>query len=189
MASFILQPAQTILLIVDMQEKIFAHVDRGLDVFKTLSKFVKGFQTLSLPILLSEQYPEGLGKTVLPLQELLREDYRPWVKSTFSCLDDSEFYNYALTLPYQQWIVVGIEAHICVLQTVKGLLNMGKQVVVLNDAITSRSIYDFSTAIAEMRDAGARISCAETVLFELIKDSKHPQFKSVSDLIKVRCSC
>lgn len=75
------------------------------------------------------------------------------------------------------------------MQTVKGLLRAGKQVVVLNDAITSRSIYDFSTAIAEMRDAGARISCAETVLFELIKDSKHSEFKSVSDLIKIRCDC
>lgn len=189
MLLFTLQPSQTVLLIVDMQEKVFASVDRGADILHTLCKLVQGFQILNLPILQSEQYPQGLGSTVEPLKTQLGSAYRPWIKSTFSCLDDPDFSNYAISLPYQQWIVVGIEAHICVLQTAKGLLKAGKQVVVLNDAITSRSIYDFSTAIAEMRDAGARISCAETVLFELLKDSKHPQFKSISDLIKTRCGC
>jgi nicotinamidase-related amidase len=185
---FTLEPSKTALLIVDMQEKIFASVDRGSDVLYTLCKLVQGFQILHLPILQSEQYPEGLGPTVAPLRTLLGEAYHPWVKSTFSCLDNLEFLHQVNMLPYQQWIVVGIEAHICVLQTVKGLLKAGKEVTVLNDATTSRSIYDFSTAIAEMRDLGARISCAETILFELLKDSKHPQFKSISHLIKT-CDC
>lgn len=189
MPSFTLQPSQTTLLVVDMQEKIFISVDRGPDVLHTLSKLVKGFQILNLPILLSEQYPQGLGPTVSSLQNLLGHAYHPWIKSTFSCLDDPDFFNYFISLPYQQWIVVGIEAHICILQTVKGLLKAGKQVTVLNDAMTSRSIYDFSTAIAEMRDAGVRISCSETILFELLKDSKHPQFKAISDLIQTRCGC
>lgn len=189
MPSFTLQPSQTVLLIVDMQEKLFATVDRSSDVLHTLCQLVKGFQILKLPILQSEQYPQGLGQTVAPLQALLGDDYHPWIKSTFSCLDDPDFFDCVISLPYQQWIVVGIEAHICVLQTVKGLLKVGKQVTVLNDAITSRSVYDFSTAIAEMRDAGARISCTETILFELLKDSKHPEFKSISNLIKTRCDC
>jgi nicotinamidase-related amidase len=189
MVKFTLEPTQTVLLIVDMQEKIFATVDRGSDILNTLCKLVKGFQILDLPILQSEQYPQGLGSTVLPLKNLLDQNYHPWVKSTFSCLDDPHFFNYVISHPYQQWVVAGIEAHICVLQTVKGLLKAGKQVVVPNDAITSRSIYDFSTAIAEMRDAGARISCTETILFELLKDSKHPQFKSISNLIKTCCDC
>jgi nicotinamidase-related amidase len=189
MSSFTLQASQTILLIVDMQEKIFASVDRGPDILYTLCKLVQGMQILNVPILLSEQYPQGLGKTIEPLRNLLGELYHPWVKSTFSCLDDADFFNCVISLPYSQWIVVGIEAHICVLQTVKGLLKAGKQVTVLNDAMSSRSIYDFSTAIAEMRDAGARISCTETILFELLKDSQHPQFKSISELIKTRCGC
>lgn len=189
MSTFTLQSSKTILLIVDMQEKVFASVDRGTDILQTLCKLVKGFQILNLPILISEQYPQGLGQTVEPLKTLLGNSYHPWVKSTFSCLDDSDFFNCVISLPYTQWIVTGIEAHICVLQTVKGLLKVEKQVTVLNDAMTSRSIYDFSTSIAEMRDAGARVSCAETVLFELLKDSKHPQFKSISDLIKTRCGC
>lgn len=189
MSFFTLQPSQTALLIVDMQEKVFASVDRGTDILNTICKLVKGFQILNLPIIQSEQYPEGLGQTVEPLKTLLGNSYHPWIKSTFSCLDNSKFLNCVNSLPYLQWVVVGIEAHICILQTVKGLLKIGKQVTVLNDATTSRSIYDFSTAIAEMRDDGARISCTETILFELLKDSKHPQFKSISDLIKTRCGC
>jgi nicotinamidase-related amidase len=184
--SFTLQPSQTVLLIVDVQEKVFASVDRGADILNTLFKLVKGFQILDLPILLSEQYPHGLGCTVESLKSLLGNSYHPWIKSTFSCLDNPDFFNFVLSIPYSQWIVVGIEAHICVLQTVKGLLEIGKQVTVLNDAMTSRSTDDFSTAIAEMRDAGVRVSCAETVLFELLKDSKHPQFKLISGLIKTR---
>lgn len=184
MSLFTLEPPETALLIVDMQEKIFAQVDRGLEILKTLCQLVKAFQILSLPILISEQYPEGLGKTIQPLQEVLGSAYQPWSKSTFSCLDDKKMAAHIDSLPYSQWVVVGIESHICVLQTVKSLLLRGKKVVVPNDTITSRSIYDFSTAIAEMRDNGARISCAETILFELLKDSNHPKFALISALIK-----
>lgn len=189
MPSFTLEPNKTVLLVVDMQEKVFASVERGAEILMAICKMVKGFQILHLPILISEQYPQGLGTTVKPLQEQLKDSYHPLVKTAFSCLNDPDFLKSLNTLPYSQWVVVGIEAHICVLQTVKGLLEAGKEVAVLNDAISSRSIYDFSTAIAEMRDAGARITSAETVLFELLKDSKHPQFKAISDLIKSGSKC
>jgi nicotinamidase-related amidase len=99
-------------------------------------------------------------------------------------LNDPELNKYLLALPVQQWVLIGIEAHVCVLQTAKDLLRENKQVVVLNDAISSRSIYDFATAIAEMRDCGVRISSAETILFELLKDSKAEEFKQISHLVK-----
>ena len=184
MPLFTLLPNQTALLIIDVQEKLLASMDRGSQVLEALCKLVRGFQILNLPVLQSEQYPEGLGHTVASLQTLLGQAYHPWVKSTFSCMDDAKFFNCITSIPYQQWVVAGIEAHICVLQSVKGLLQASKQVIVLNDAITSRSMDHVLTAIAEMRDMGARISCVETVLFELLKDAKHPQFKSMSNLIK-----
>lgn len=185
---FTLEPHQTVLLIVDMQEKVFSKIERGVEILNTMSKFIQGCQILNIPILISEQYPQGLGPTLKHLQHLLGDAYQPKIKSTFSCMADPDFFKFAKSIPYSQWIVVGIEAHVCVLQTVKDLLKAGKEVAVLNDAISSRSIYDFSTAIAEMRDAGARITSAESVLFELIKDSAHPQFKAISNLIK-SCSC
>lgn len=188
MASFTFEPSKTVLLIVDMQEKLIPTIERGEEILKTICKTLKGFQILKLPILLSEQYPQGLGPTIASIKTQLGEAYHPWVKTSFSCVNDAAFFNSLSSLPYSQWIVAGIEAHVCVLQTVKGLLNAGKEVAVLNDAISSRSIYDFSTAIAEMRDAGARITSSETLLFELLKDAKHPQFKEISALIKT-CSC
>jgi nicotinamidase-related amidase len=189
MLPFTLDRSKVALLIVDVQDKIFASVDRGAEVMQGLLKIINGFTILQLPILLSEQYPQGLGETLLPIKTLLGENYCPWIKTTFSCLDEPAFAQYVAASSYLQWVVVGMEAHICVLQTVKGLIQAGKQVTVLNDAITSRSIYDFSTAIAEMRDDGARISCVETVLFELVKKARSAEFKLISQLIKSSCGC
>lgn len=184
MANFKLKREQTGLLVIDVQEKIFRIVDRNIDVLHTLKKAIKGFQILNIPIVVSEQYPEGLGHTVASLQESLGKEQKYWAKTSFSCAEDSAFKQYLLSLPISQWCLVGIEAHVCVLQTAKDLLALNKQVVVLNDAITSRSIYDFSTAIAEMRDCGVRISSTETVLFELVANSKAAEFKKLSELIK-----
>lgn len=187
MSNFTLSPSKAGLLIVDMQEKLFSHVDRGQEVLHRLLKLINAFQILNIPIFLSEQYPEGLGSTILPIKTALGEQYKPWKKTTFSCLDDLKLIDFFQTSKIEQWIVVGIEAHICVLQTTKGLLKKGKEVTTLNDVITSRSIYDYSTGIAEMRDVGVRISSLETILFELVKDSTHPQFKEISQLVKTAC--
>ncbi len=175
---------QCALLVIDVQEKLFPYVENSCHVMQAIQKAVRGFQILGLPIFATEQYPQGLGSTVGPLKGLLGEKQHYFTKTAFSCLDDAGIKKDLLLAPVQQWIVLGIEAHVCVLQTAKDLLEMGKQVVVLNDAISSRSIYDFSTAIAEMRDCGARISSTETVLFELLRHSKASEFKEISQLIK-----
>lgn len=189
MASFTLSRDQTALLVIDVQEKVFAAVDQAQAICENIQKIISGFQILRCPILVTEQYPAGLGETILPIKLALGDSYKPWIKTTFSCLDDTQFLRQIKSLPYKQWVLVGIEAHVCILQTAKSLLKNEKEVVVLNDAISSRSIYDYSTAIAEMRDAGARISSAETILFELLKDSKAPEFKQISQLIKTRNDC
>lgn len=189
MSNFTHSKKQTGLLIIDMQDKVFSTIDHGREVLQTILKLIKGCQLLHLPIFLSEQYPEGLGLTLLPIRTVLGNDYKPWKKTTFSCLDDPQLASHIKESSIEQWIVVGIEAHICVLQTVKGLLKLGKQVTVLNDAISSFSIYDFSTGIAEMRDVGARISSSETILFELTCDSLAPEFKQMSQLIKSSRTC
>lgn len=190
MASFQLDKATSTLLIVDMQEKVFSVVDHAPELLAALIKLIQGIQILQVPIHISEQYPQGLGETIWPIKNLLGGQYQPWIKTTFSCLDDRAFANFVHSSPAQQWIVVGIEAHICVLQTAKALVKLGKEVTVLNDAISSQSIFDFSTAIAEMRDEKIRISCIETILFELLKDSRAPEFKAISQLIKSSCgSC
>ncbi len=177
-----LEKSKVCLLVIDVQDKLFPLVERPCETMMSIHRIVKGFQILNLPIIVSEQYPEGLGSTVLGLRNLLGKDMQYLKKTTFSCFAEPSIKE--KLMPFDQFILVGIEAHVCVLQTAKELLMAGKQVAVLNDAISSRSIYDFSTAILELKSAGARISSIETVLFELIYDSKSLEFKQISNLIK-----
>jgi nicotinamidase-related amidase len=174
------------LLVVDVQEKLFPTVERSCEILPVMRKVVRGFQVMQMPIVVSEQYPKGLGPTVPSLKACLGEEQKFWEKSSFSCLGDNTIKNELLKLPVTQWVIIGLEAHVCVLQTAKDLLRAGKQVVVLNDAISSRSIFDFSTAIAELRDCGARVSSAEIVLFELLGDAKAAEFKQISELVKIQ---
>jgi nicotinamidase-related amidase len=184
MENFTLAREKTGLLIIDVQERLFNLMERPCEVLHALQQVTKGFQIMKLPIFVTEQYPEGLGSTIGVLKSCLDDQQQYLAKTSFSSLGNNEIRDKILSLPIDQWVLVGIEAHICVLQTAKSLLAAGKQVVVLNDAISSRSIYNFSTAIAELRDAGARISCVESVLFELLQDSLTPEFKQISQLVK-----
>lgn len=172
------------LLIVDMQEKLFPLVEHPCEVLDKGLKLIKGCQLLQLPIVISEQYPKGLGATIEAIKEAVGPEVHPLPKTTFSCLKDSAFENAVKKIGRTQWILMGIEAHVCVLQTARSLIQAGNEVIIANDAISSRSIYDFSTAIAELRDMGARITSTETILFDLIKDAAHSQFKAFSALIK-----
>jgi len=192
MGSFSLDREKTGLLIVDVQEKLFPKMERIEELYRGIKKIVRGFQVMNLPIVVSEQYPEGLGQTIPQLRSLLGDHYPLISKTTFSCMADAECQKTILDQPVTQWVVIGIEAHVCVLQTARDLVQAGKDVVIVNDAIGSRSIYDFSSAIAEARDCGARVSTTETVLFELIRDSKAPEFKEISRLVQCidcKCSC
>jgi nicotinamidase-related amidase len=182
--NFRLLKERTGLLVIDVQEKLIKLVDRSSEVLCAMQKTIKGFQLLRLPIFVTEQYPQGLGATVAGLKSYFGDQQTYFAKTSFSCLGDPEIKKNILESPVDQWVLIGIEAHVCVLQSARDLLMSNKQVVILNNAITSRSIFDFSTAIAEMRDMGARISSTETVLFELLQNSQAQAFKSISQLIK-----
>lgn len=181
MRNFCLTKEKAGLLIIDVQERLFDHVERSCEMMHAILKMARGAKILKMPIIASEQYPQGLGATIPQIKSCLGPEQTYPSKTLFSAAPLTEQLN------REQWILTGIEAHVCVLQTAKDLLNAGKEVVVLNDAISSRSIYDFSTAIAEMRDLsdlGIRISSVETVLFELLRDANVPEFKEISKLVK-----
>lgn len=184
MTNYFLNRNETGLLVIDVQEKLFPHMDHSCETIHGIQKIIKGFRILQLPIAVTEQYPEGLGLTLQGVKNGLDPSQKYWKKTSFSGLGDPQIKADLLKMPINQWVLVGIEAHVCVLQTAKDLLLEGKQVVVVNDAISSRSVYDFSTAIAEMRDCGARIGSVEIVLFELVGDAKAPEFKEISHLVK-----
>lgn len=180
----LLSKETTGLLVVDVQEKLFPHVERGCETLQMMKLAIKGSAILGLPVVVAEQYPKGLGETVAALKGCLPDEAPIFPKTTFSCLGCEAAREHILNSPVASWVVIGFEAHVCILQTAKALLRAGKEVVILNDAITSRSIFDYSTAVAELRDCGARITSTEAFLFELVGDSNAPEFKALSQLVK-----
>jgi len=186
---YFLQPGETGLLVIDCQEKLFPLVDHPNETLFGILRLIEGFKRLELPVSVSEQYVKGLGITLPQVTQALGPDYRPEEKTRFSCGDLSLLQNSSV----KNWVLCGIEAHVCVFQTAKDLTLMGKRVVVANDAISSRSVYDFSTAIAEMKE-WCRISSVETILYELIRDANYPNFKKCLELFKeppqsTSCGC
>jgi nicotinamidase-related amidase len=147
-----LQKGETALWLIDVQEGLFPSIDRKDEVLDNICFFLKAAAILKLPLVVSEQYPQGLGKTIKILLELLPKNQPILEKTTFSGYLDKEICKTVDAIEVQNWILLGIETHICVLQTAKDLVASGKKVVVLNDATSSRSLYDYSTGIAELKN-------------------------------------
>lgn len=172
-------------MIIDVQEKLSPHIYRYNDILKKTLILIQGLQVLDIPILLNEQYPEGLGRTVPEIMAVLDTTKSKTIeKVTFSACDNDETWNYLAQQNRISVLVFGVEAHVCVMQTVLDLLDNGMQPVVIADAIGSRSAYDRRQAIRRMRRAGAVITTNEAILFELCRSSKDPAFKAISQLVK-----
>jgi nicotinamidase-related amidase len=176
--------SQTGLLLIDVQEKLFPHIQQGDQVLTVMKRAIQSFQILGIPIFVTEQYPQGLGPTIPALKAALDPKQEYWPKTAFSSLGEKSIKDRLLALPITQWVLIGFETHVCVLQTAKSLLNAGKEVVIVSDAVSSRSPHNYVTGLNEMRDEGIRISCNETVVFELLSDSKDAQFRTVSSLFR-----
>jgi nicotinamidase-related amidase len=174
------------LWLVDVQEKLIPEMDRAGEILETLIFLLRAREVLGLPLIVTEQYPQGLGSTTVRLKKWLPSNQIIYAKTTFSGYHDQKIRQAVDAVGVNYWILAGIEAHICVLQTAKDLLLTGKKVVVLNDAITSRSIYDYSTAIGELKEMGARMTSVEVAIYEILRDSTHPSFKEMLSLIKQR---
>lgn len=184
MSKRFLDPHKTGLWVVDVQENLFPQIDRSCEVLDQMCLALEAAQKLNLNIMVTEQYPQGLGPTVAHIKKRLPAGQHIFSKTAFSGYYEPDMKKSVDQMGVETWILVGIEAHICVLQTAKDLLDSGKQVVVLNDAVSSRSLFDFSTAMGELRDAGVRISSTETVIYELIRDASSPPFKAILPLVK-----
>jgi nicotinamidase-related amidase len=175
------------LLVIDVQERINAvmasqgHVPR-------IAALIEAFRSLGRPVLVSEQYPKGLGSTVAGLGDLLEPSSpspaAPLVKDTFSCVRDAGILAALDELAPRQVVVTGIEAHVCVVSTVLDLLRAGYEVHVPHDAVCSRRIPDRDWALHRMASAGASITTTESVLFELVERCGTDDFRTVAALVK-----
>lgn len=176
--------AQSILLIIDIQGKLADLVHESDRLIKETRKLIEGAHLLDVPIYWVEQYPEGLGRTKKVLRDYLVERATYFSKRTFSAWKHDSFKNTLQNASQQKIVVVGIESHVCVYQTVKDLLQQGFDVEIVVDAISSRTVENKRIGIEKMRSLGAQITSVEMILFEWMETSEHKRFKEVSAIIK-----
>ena len=178
-----LQTDESCLIVVDVQGKLAELMHNKETLFENVKLLIKSADVLDIPIIWCQQYPKGLGATVDEIAELLK-DNEPIDKVSFSCGGDEKFCASLEGLDKKNVIVCGIETHVCIYQTVKFLLKQGYHVELIADAVSSRTLENKQIAIDRMRSEGANISSVEMVLFELLKDAKHSQFKAIAGLVK-----
>ena len=170
-------------LVVDIQERLFPVMHERDELLNRVLILLEGLKLLEIPVLLSEQYPRGLGPTLQNVLDVL-EPNKTVEKISFSCCGEPDFLSQLNQRDRKQVIICGIEAHVCVLQTVIDLVDMGFTPVVVADCISSRNPDDKKVAVERMRSEGAVITTSESLLFELTRVAGTPQFKQISRLVK-----
>lgn len=173
----------TALLVIDIQARVHAAMCFRQQVEENAAKLLRGFQILSVPIFVTEQYPKGLGPTIPAIAEILPET-APLQKMSFSSCGSAELMQKLQTGSVQQIVLCGIETHVCVSQTAHDLLASGLQVHVVADAVSSRRESDHRHALERMRTAGALLTTTEAALFELLVRADIAEFKAISALVK-----
>jgi nicotinamidase-related amidase len=168
------------LLLIDLQARLVPALSDGPGVVSRAARLAEAARMLDVPVVATEQYPAGLGPTVPELAGFPSETL---AKTSFSAAAEPGF---AGLLPdsASEIVVAGCEAHVCVLQTVAGLLSAGRAVFLVADAVGSRFAADRELGIDRARQHGAQIVTSEMVLFEWLRDARHPRFRDVQKLLK-----
>lgn len=174
----------SVLAVVDVQEAFRKAIPDFAEVVSRISIAIRGFQTLGRPIIVTEQYPKGLGRTAEELLLSIPEDATFIEKSTFSSYGEPSFAAELEKFQAKQIVLCGVETHVCVNQTAHDLLGAGYQVHLLTDCVASRYQHDREAGLRKMFASGVVPSSMEMALFEMMRDSRHEKFKEIQSLIK-----
>lgn len=179
-----LDAERTALVVIDMQDGFRNVIPDFTEMAARIALFAHGVRLLGVPVIITEQYPKGLGHTAGEIRTVLPATLEPIEKTSFSACGAREFIAHLDETGARQILLCGIEAHICVNQTAHDLLARGLQVHLMTDCITARTAPNREIGLAKMQQSGALPSSVEMSLFELMRDAKHEQFKTVQKLIK-----
>ena len=184
--SFIVPEINTsLILFIDVQEKFLKAMPESIgDVIAKQKILLESAKLLQVPVLVTEQYPQGLGKTLPELAALFDPAWPVIEKHTFSCIGSTDVRMELEKKTYRTVILAGIENHVCVLQTAVDLLARNFQTIILKDAVNSRKSIDLETGFETAEAAGAVLMTVESLVFMLMKDSGHPAFREISKLIR-----
>jgi nicotinamidase-related amidase len=183
MDQFFINSEEAALVILDMQERLAAAMKTRRQTVDNCLHLIETARLFQIPILVTEQYPKGLGPTLPEIREAL-PDYVPFEKLSFNCTQETGFLEKVASMGRKKLLLTGMEAHICVLQTSLGLMRQGYTVQVIKDAVCSRTKNNFNTGIDFLSQAGAVITCTETVLFQLLQKAGTEVFKTIVKRIK-----
>jgi nicotinamidase-related amidase len=175
---------QTALAVIDMQESFRQPIPDFAELAARVALVAHAAQLLGVTVVVTEQYPKGLGGTAGEIRAVLPEAFEPIEKTAFSSCGAQEFVSQLERAGARQVLLCGIEAHVCVNQTAHDLLARGYQVHLLTDCISSRTEQNRQIGFEKMRQSGALPSSTEMALFELMRDARHEQFKAIQKLIK-----
>ena len=175
---------RTALAVIDVQESFRTHVGDFAGLAARVARVVQGARLLGVPVVVTEQYPKGLGRTASEIRAVLPEDFEFIEKTAFSSCGAQVFVARLEEAGARQVLLCGLETHVCVNQTAHDLLALGLQVHLLTDCVESRAPENRSVGLEKMLRSGAIPSSTELALFELMRDARHEQFKAVQKLIK-----
>ena len=175
-------------VIIDFQDKMVAAVEEDIrrKVTENIELLLDLAKLMHIPVIITEQYPQGLGKTTGELTQKLGDLYQPIEKLTFSCYAHPPFQEKIENLCVKHLILTGIETHICVLQTALDLLAAGYEVSLVRDAVCSRYKSDWEVGLRMVEQAGGVITSTEVIIFQLLKRAGTAEFKFISPLLKRR---
>jgi len=182
--SKILDITQTALVVIDLQEAFRSAISEFPQIASRASMAVRGFQILNVPVIVTEQYPKGLGRTAEEILFSLSDDFEFIEKTAFSSCGAAAFIEKLNGVGAKQVVLCGLETHICVNQTAHDLLENGFEVHILTDAVGSRYSQDRDAGLSKMLSNGVNPASVEMSLFELMRDARHEQFKEIQNLIK-----
>ena len=171
------------LLVVDVQEKLALAMADAAAVIRNAGILMQAAARLAVPLIVSEQYPQGLGTTV-PELRVLAPDSARLAKLSFSCAADTGLQQRIKATQRSVLVIAGLEAHVCVLQSALGFRQAGYQTVVVADAVSSRAPASRDAALQRLRENGVEVATTEMVLFEWLGQAGTPEFKELSKLIK-----
>jgi hypothetical protein len=174
---------ETAAALIDIQEKLLPHMEDHEQLLARLLLLIRGLGILNIPLMVTEQYPRGLGPTVPELKAALGNQ-EILEKISFSCCDAPEFMARLREGGRKNIVLAGIEAHVCVLQTVLDLSAAGFIPVVVADCVSSRRAVDRRIACERIRAEGGIVTTAESLLFELCRGADNPAFREISHLVK-----
>lgn len=172
-----------VLILIDFQGKLAQAMYDKENLFTNNVKLIQGFQTLNLPIMVTEQIPEKLGPTIPQLAQELGS-LKPIAKETFSCWANQSFHDQLESLTRRHVVLTGIECHICVYQTALDLMQNGYTVHLVADAVSSRTKENREVGIQAIKSADAQITSTEMVLFELLRTAADPKAKDIFKIVK-----